>query len=170
MLFLRLIICFCIFISCYLIGLLIAKKYINRVIELKEFKNALNMFKTKIRFTHEPIPELFEQIANSLENNVGNIFRKASNYMKTKTAEYSWKKTLEEKESLSLTKEDIHVLKNLGKLLGKTDLEGQTNEIALVETFLEMQIDKAEEEREKNEKLYKTLGAVFGLVLVIILV
>ena len=32
-----------------------------------------------------------------------------------------------------------------------------------------MQIEKAEEERKKNQKLYKTLGIVTGLVLVIIL-
>ena len=33
-----------------------------------------------------------------------------------------------------------------------------------------MQIDKAEDERKKNEKLYKTLGITVGLAIVIILI
>ena len=37
-----------IFLSCSLIGILVSNKYRNRVNELKEFKNALNIFKTKI--------------------------------------------------------------------------------------------------------------------------
>ena len=32
------------------IGILISKSYQNRVIELKEFKNILNIMKTKIKF------------------------------------------------------------------------------------------------------------------------
>lgn len=33
-----------------------------------------------------------------------------------------------------------------------------------------MQIEKAEKEKAKNEKLYKTLGTVIGLAIVIILI
>ena len=65
--------------------------------------------------------------------------------------------------------DDKDVLKKLGKLLGQTDVEGQISEIEVTENFLDMQIEKAEEERKKNQKLYKTLGIVTGLVLVIIL-
>lgn len=170
MLFLKIIIYITLFISCYIIGLLISKKYTNRVEQLKDFKNALNIFKTKIRFTYEPIPDIFNQISGSLNNNVGNIFKKASENMKYKTAEHAWIKAIESQEVLSLTKEDAGILKTLGKLLGKTDIEGQTNEIELVESFLDTQIEKSEKERINNEKLYKTLGVVCGLVLVIVLV
>lgn len=53
---------------------------------------------------------------------------------------------------------------------GKTDVEGQVSQIELTITFINNQISKAELEREKNEKLYKTLGGIIGLALVIILV
>ena len=45
------------------IGILISKSYENRVIELKEFKNILNIMKTKIKFTYEPLAEIFKQIS-----------------------------------------------------------------------------------------------------------
>ena len=44
------------------IGIMIAKKYANREFELKEMKNALNMFENKIKFTYEDIPTVFSDI------------------------------------------------------------------------------------------------------------
>lgn len=49
-------------------------------------------------------------------------------------------------------------------------MEGQISEIELVSHFLDTQIEKAEKERTKNEKLYKTLGGIIGAVLFIILI
>ena len=48
--------------------------------------------------------------------------------------------------------------------------EGQVSEIEVTEQFLDMQISKAEEDKKKNQKMYKTLGIVAGLVIVIILI
>ena len=38
------------------IGILFSKKYANREKELKEMKNSLNIFATKIKFTYESVP------------------------------------------------------------------------------------------------------------------
>lgn len=53
---------------------------------------------------------------------------------------------------------------------GKTDVQGQLNEINLHISFLDKQIDLAEEESKKNEKMYRTLGTIFGLAIIIILI
>ena len=68
-----------------------------------------------------------------------------------------------------LNEEDVKVLKTLGKLLGKTDVEGQVNQIKLVKEFINEQLDQATNDKNKNEKLYKKLGAIVGLMLVIVL-
>ena len=57
----------------------------------------------------------------------------------------------------------------MSTLLGKTNLEGQVREIELTQSFLKKQIEDAEQERQKNEKLYKTLGMTIGLAIVILL-
>ena len=54
--------------------------------------------------------------------------------------------------------------------MGKTDIKGQVNQIELTSSFLDNQIKKAELERQKNEKLYRSLGMILGLGIVIILI
>ena len=79
------------------------------------------------------------------------------------------------KNSLSHTiKDNIFLspvrVKNLSKLLGRTDLEGQISQIELTSNFLDEQIEKAERERQKNESMYRKLGMIIGLGIVIILI
>ncbi len=67
-----------IFISSNLIGKFIAKKYTYRLEELEEIKNILNVFKSKIKFTYEPIPQIFKEISeNCKKDSIRTIFKKA---------------------------------------------------------------------------------------------
>lgn len=159
-----------VFVASLSIGVLIAKKYVNREKELKDMKNALNIFETKIKFTYASVPEIFEDISKQFKGKVvGQIFEKACILMKDRPAGEAWKEGIEQVEA-NMTTDDKTILINLGKLLGKTDVEGQISEIELVTNFLDTQIKLAEIDRGKNEKLYKTLGGVIGLTLVIILI
>ena len=158
-----------IFLVCSTIGLLKSQKYIYRVNELREFKNALNMFKTKIKFTYEPLPEIFRQISGAIKPNIGSIFKIASYNMNFFSAGDAWNKAIDT-DILNINLEDKNVLKNLSKLLGATDLEGQLSQIEMTSNFLDEQIIKAEQEREKNESMYRKLGMIIGLGIVIILI
>ena len=154
-------------ISCY-IGILLSKKYVNREKELKEFKNALSILGTQIKFTYEPLPKIFKQIGEITKGNIGELFTNAYKEMDKYTASKAWEYAVDN-SNLSLNKEDKEVIKRLGNLLGQVDIEGQLKEITLVDNFLNNQIEKAEEERKKNERLYKVLGTTIGLTIVIIL-
>ncbi|MDO5555771.1 MAG: stage III sporulation protein AB [Clostridia bacterium] len=168
MLGMKIIIYSFIFLLSSLIGILISKKYINRVNELKEFKNALNIFKTKIRYTYEPIPEIFNEISNNVNSSISEVFKQAALKMNILTAGEAWGLALK-MNTLNINEEDRTALNNLSKLLGKTDLQGQLNQIEMTSDFLEEQIKKAEKEKSKNEKLYRTLGMILGMAIVIIL-
>ncbi len=127
------------------------------------------MFEEKIKFTYEPIPEVFEEIANNTKDSISDIFSQASVMMKTRQASDAWEEAID-KSHTKLSKEDIGIIKALAKMLGKTDLDGQVSEIRLTEKFIDTKIEEAELERAKNNKLYKTLGATIGLAIVIFLV
>lgn len=169
MLGIRIIIYSAIFLTCSAIGILKSKRYINRVNELREFKSGLNMFKAKVKFTYEPIPEIFKQISTNMNSKIGNIFQIASNNMKFVTAGEAWNMAVDT-DILNISSEDKEVLKNLSKLLGQTDIEGQLNQIELTNNFIDEQITKAEIEKAKNEKMYRNLGMIIGIGIVIILI
>ena len=145
-----------------------AKKYVYRVEELEEIKVALNILKTKIRFTYEPIPEIFTEIAQNTTRNVKNIFLNAKKKMKESTAETAWQESVDEANA-NLNNEDKRAIKTLAKLLGQTDSEGQISQIEITEKFIEEQIQDAISARQKNEKLYTRLGTILGMTIVIIL-
>lgn len=151
------------------IGILISKMYENRVKELKQFKNILNIIKTKIKFTYEPLAEIFNQISQEKSSKIEEIFENMTYKLAFENIKYSWMDAIQEAD-ISITQEDKDILKELGKVLGQTDADSQVNEIEVTESFLNMQIEKAEEARKKNQKMYKTLGVVVGLVFVIILI
>ena len=158
-----------VFIASSFIGRCIAKKYSYRLEELEEIKNILNVFKSKIRFTYEPIPEIFREIASNAQENIGQIFEKAEKNMQDFSAGEAWEKAVQTSET-NLTNEDLHVLLMLSKMLGQTDVEGQISQIEITENFLEKQIKEAQQEKNKNEKLYRKLGTTIGLAIVIILI
>ena len=147
---------------------MIATKYTNRYKELKECKIALSILQTQIEYTMKPIPEIFKDIAKKIKPPISKLFQNAAKHMENQNAQTAWEQSLEE-VGTNLKKEDKNIMKDLGNLLGKTDIEGQIKEITLVNQFLDTQIQEAILEKNKNEKLYKTLGVVTGLTLVIIL-
>ena len=84
-------------------------------------------------------------------------------------AKEAWEKSVGESSS-NFTNEDINIIKGLGNLLGKTDLEGQLMQIELTTKLLEEKIKEATNLQNKNTKLYKTLGTTIGLAIMIIFI
>ena len=169
MLMMKFIILVIIFILSNIIGKVIAGKYRYRYEELKQMKSAINMFKTKVKFSYEPIPEIFEEISKNYDKNVGQVFENAKIKMNTKSAEEAWNESIEESQN-NMTNEDKQMLMMMSKMLGKSDVEGQISQIDITLEFLEKQLENSFEEKNKNEKLFRKLGTIMGLTLVTILV
>lgn len=169
MLMLKMIMLLAVFGTISMIGIKISNRYVQRANNLKQIKKALNIFETKIMYTYEPIPDVFLEIAKKIKGDVGKLFFEASKQMQLDFAGEAWEKCINN-SNIMLLEEDKEALKSLGKLLGNTDIEGQISQIRLVNTFLDEQIKEATESRNKNEKMYKKLGVIVGIAVVIVLV
>ena len=169
MIILKFIMLFAVFGTISMIGIKISNKYVERANNLKQIKKALNIFETKIMYTYEPIPDVFFEISKKIKGNVGKLFYDASKQMQLDFAGEAWEKSINN-SNLELSEDDKDALKSLGKLLGNTNIEGQLNQLKLVNSFLSEQIEEANESRNKNEKMYKKLGIIVGLAVVIVLV
>ena len=152
---------------CFYLGEVKAKSYKNRVLELNKFQNSLVMFKSKLEFTYETIKEVFTDISQVIYENKNNIFIDTLN--NDKEIYISWNEAIDNAKN-DFTVEDKEIMKMFGKLLGKTDIKGQLSQIELTQKLIEKQIEKAEFEKNKNSKLYKTIGIISGIAICIILV
>lgn len=157
-----------------MIGIVIAKKYSNRVNELQECVTALEFLESRINYTYDTIPEIFEFISRHLKTNVKNIFEYSAeklNIDKNFSAGELFNCTIdEERILLDLNEEDIEILKGLAVSLGQVDLESQVKNIRLVERSLISQLENAKMEKNKNFKLCRNMGAIVGVLIIIILI
>lgn len=153
------------------IGFLLSKGYGDRVKELKILSSLINILQNKIKFTHKPLAVVFKEISKTQkENKISEIFLKASKKLQNQKLEDAWNEAISEGHFyLNLTSEDIDLVKSLGNVLGKTDIEGQMSEIEQFKILLKKQIKNAEEEKNKNSKMYRSLGTIIGLAIVIVL-
>lgn len=165
---------FAVLVLSTMIGMIVARKYLSRVNELQETISALEILESRINYTYDTIPEIFDFIARHLKTNVKNIFEYTSEKLindKNFSAGELFNSTIdEEKILLELNDTDIDILKGLSVSLGQVDLENQVKNIRLIIRSLTSQLAEAKAEKDKNFKLCRNLGAIVGVLIIIILI
>lgn len=165
---------FMVFISCLLIGLIIADKYKSRVKELKEVRNHLQIIETEIIYTSTPIIEVMDKISKQSKEPFNYIYDHIKRELKKrdgKTLGVIWKEAFEKnKRNTRLMEEDLETIYFFGSVLGNSDRPNQLKNTQLVQNQLMKLEKKAEGERMKNEKLFRSLGLLLGLAFIIIMI
>ncbi|HOQ16369.1 MAG TPA: stage III sporulation protein AB [Defluviitaleaceae bacterium] len=155
------------------IGYLFDRFELYRMKDLENIKRALLFLKGEIDYMIASLPVAMEEVGSRVGTNIGKIFSHVGESMKNKrgySAEKLWKESVElYKDSTYLSKEDINNLLALGTALGYLDKEMQKNNIDLLLVYLEDEINRLKLHRHKNGRLYKTLGFLGGILIVILL-
>ncbi len=156
------------------LGYWISNRYSLRVKELQELIVALELFETRINYTYDTIPDCFRYISTYMGGNVGNIFSKTAEMLEEendKSTGDCFKYVLDdERFMMNLKDVDIETLKGLSVSLGQIDLDSQIKNIKLIIHTLNNCLEQAEEEKSRNFKLYRNMGILAGLVIMIILI
>lgn len=83
----------------------------------------------------------------------------------------AWQKGIDEfRNRWPIDTEEWSLLSQIGDVLGKTDKAGQSSFIKMMREKFSVQEKKAEEGRMQKEKLYKNLGILGGLAIVLVLI
>lgn len=156
------------------LGLVMSEDIRKRPHQLRELQSMLQMFENQISYLSNVISEAFERICKVCPSETSIFFRRTIEILyeeKSVSASEAWQRAvLQNIKKTSLNKEDEQVLIEFGKMLGGSDLEGQIKNIRLTQTQLGIQEKKAEDSRGKNEKMYKSLGILGGIAVVIVLI
>lgn len=165
--------CIVIVLSCSGLGYMAGSRLNMRVRELKLLKVSLQMLETEISYSNTPLPTALDIVAHKSSHPVECIFRSAAYMMKERkfsSAGQVFQAALHEcRDKLSMTNEDMEILKSFGYTLGSSDTLNQIKNFNMVIKQIEAQETKAEESRRKNEKMYKSLGFLSGLAITVIL-
>lgn len=158
-------------LSSYL-GFLKSKKLYNREYILRDFVSFLGLVKNEITYMLSILPNAYEssrqKLSTNLKDSIGAIAVDMLNINSSEAINYSIVNNISSIEGL--TEYDKNVMISTFKNLGRSDIDGQKNIIDNAINITENQISEANEIKLKNAKMYKTLGIVSGLILVIVFI
>ncbi|WP_130807146.1 stage III sporulation protein AB [Senegalia massiliensis] len=163
-----------IFIPSTIIGIMLSRKYSSRVENITSLINCILILDTEIIHLSNPVNLAFKNVYERSKSKVSMIFLKtieALNNNRDSNLYSAFKNTLElEGSKYNFTKQDEEILLSLAKVIGVTDREEQKKYFDTTIEQLKIQRKEAIEEANKNEKLYKKLGVIFALLIILILI
>jgi len=168
----KLIISLIIIICSSLIGMIYANAFIERTKLLGDLISTLQMLETEIVYTATPLPEMLTKIAQKSEGDIVKIFETTVNILEKKEGylfSEAWKKAIkEEMRETTLQARDIALLISLGNNLGISDSADQVKHINLVREEIKRNYELSIILQKKNTRLYRNLGVLLGITIVII--
>lgn len=163
-----------IFAACSISGIAAANRYSFRPKDIRRFRSSVQMLETEIIYGCTPIPQALNNISSKVEGPLKKFYSTISedlNAGNSYSLDRSWSKGADKLfNETRLKGSDRELIAEFGKVLGISDREDQKKHFELFYIQLKQHEIVAEEERSKNEKMYKTLGILSGLVIFILLV
>lgn len=172
MLAIKIIISFFIIILSTYIGILKSNKLKSREYILREMVTFLGLVQNEIKYMMSMLPNAYEsarlKLNTELKDVIGRIVVDMLNVESIEKMEESMVENIS--NISSITDYDKNIFVTTLKNLGKSDLESQINIIENAKNMLQNQIKEATENKLKNSKLYKTVGVISGIIIVIIFI
>ncbi|WNC17122.1 stage III sporulation protein SpoIIIAB [Brevibacillus brevis] len=159
--------------SASMVGWQIGRYYAYRPIQLRALLVALQMLETEIVYGLTPLHRAFVKVGHRVTEDVGKVFILAAELLvteKAQSAEDSLRQAMSRHwPQTALRKQEGDVLTSLGQVLGSSDREDQQKHLRLAVTHLRGLEEEARAEQAKYEKMYKSLGFLGGLLVVILM-
>jgi len=162
-----------ILVSCTALGFYFAAQEKFRVHDLQEFKKALMILSSEIEHMRTPLPLACANIAKRTNDPVSALFGQFSDLLSNETGETAyqlWLQTLNgQKKRSYLAAEDWDALEGFGKTLGYLDKQMQQSAIACTVDYIDEKVTGLQTQSDKNSRMYRSLGVIGGLLLVVVL-
>lgn len=163
-----------ILLSSSLMGFYYSKSYTRRTNDLCTFKKALILLKGEINYSLSPLPEALEDVGSRFNNEIGEFYKSVSDELKLNSGEtltQVWKKKAEEiLKKTYLNSVDIKNIIIFSENIGYLDKETQNNHINLLIEQINEEIKTSTQNDHKYNKLYRSLGVLAGIFIIVILI
>lgn len=164
--------CVALVVICTILGIKKARKYETREYILNDFITTFKALENDIRYLLISLPDAIEKIRHTMRDDIKDVLGAISVHMiDEKDINDMNKKIMSEINNIyELTSYDKEVIYQGFSSLGKADVESQIGIIQSTVTSLSRQLSEASEEKNKNFKLYRTLGTAIGLMIAIVFI
>lgn len=154
------------------IGYLKALKLKKREYILRDMVTFLNLVKNEIKYMLNLLPNVYESSRQKLTTDLKVVIGQIVVDMLTfDNLTFVDKSIVDNVSKLDeLTEYDKNIFISTLKNLGRSDVDGQINIIDNTISILENQIKEANDIKNSNSKVYKTVGTITGLMIVIIFI
>lgn len=161
------------FLGCLFFGLTQSMDLKKRLKLLTELRRTLKLLSGEIRCVHSPLPEAFVRVGKKVSEPYSGFLQAAAEGMEGEKKR-PLGEIFQENQSLflgtALNKEDQEMILELGRQMGYLDITMQLQTLELFGEALEESINNAAEDYSKKAKMYRYLGVLTGLFLVMLLV
>lgn len=157
-----------------IMGFAFGNIYSKRAKNLLDLQYCIRVLQSEIINGNTPLPEALENVSIKGRGGISKLFKQIKDdLVKEKREDIYYSFSLQKdllKSKYAFNSQDIEIFLYLGKILGKTNSRDQDKNMTFVINQLENHYNEADEEKSKNTKLYRTLGFLIGLGVVIILI
>lgn len=154
-----------------LCGFVIAKNYADRPRQLLSVRAGVEMLMTEIVYAATPLSEACIGVSKSQGKPVADFFATVGRGLADMmTVNEAWARGLEElRLSSSLLLPDLEVLRTLGEVVGVSNREDQERHLLIACQRLHALHTLAMDEASRNVRMWRYLGFLIGVVVVIII-
>lgn len=155
-------------------GYVYSLKYENRIRHLNELMHAFKTLEAEMNFSREILWNIFQKISDNNENLTGQMFQSLHDELyenKGRAFREIWHDAAEKTFGrTSLTREDMNVIIEFGLSLGKTDTQNQNKLFEHLFDRMNTQLAEAISKKEKEGRMYKSIGTACGIAIVVIII
>jgi stage III sporulation protein AB len=163
-----------IFSACGIMGIAAANKYSQRPRDIRRLRASIQLLETEVIYGCTPLPQALSNVSEKTEGALKAFYNSVSEDLltgKSYSLAAAWVKGVDGlMEDTALDSSDRELLDSFGKVLGSSDREDQKKHFELLYIQLKQNEEIAEEAKKKNERMYRSLGFLSGLVIFILLV
>ena len=161
-------------VSAYIMGVYYAQKEKLKIDDMEEIKKGLLIVKDEIMFLSMPVGEAFSQASEKVTGGAALVFSRIGQGIKANpdaAIADVIDKTLDESiYETFLKKEDAMDLVSLGKTMGDMDSDHQRAGIDMTVSDIDGKIGILKKKSEKNEKMYRSIFVLGGILIAVVLI
>ena len=155
------------------LGLYYSSKESFRIHELQELKKALLILSSEIEYMRAPLNIACANIAKRTEATIGTLFSTFTELLTNSEGETAYQlwviATDGIKSKTFMTDEDLSVIDGFGKTLGYLDKHMQQNAINYAINYIDEKVVSLQTQGDKNKRMYRSLGVICGLLIIVVL-